>query len=54
MKDSGGDPVRMADLVERSPDGFYMFSGSSPSLALALAAGAYGAINASTNYAAPG
>ena len=50
LKDSGGDPVRMQRLVTSVEDGFHLFTGSSQALTLALAAGAYGAITASTNY----
>jgi dihydrodipicolinate synthase/N-acetylneuraminate lyase len=51
MKDSGGDPVRMGDLVAGCADGFFLFCGSSAALSQAVAAGAYGAITASANYA---
>ena len=50
MKDSGGDPVRMQRLVDRIDEGFYLYTGSTQALTLALTAGAYGAITASANY----
>jgi 4-hydroxy-2-oxoglutarate aldolase len=50
LKDSGGDPVRMQRLVASVDDGFHLFTGSTQALTLAIAAGAYGAITASTNY----
>lgn len=50
MKDSGGDPVRMQRLTASVKAGFLLFTGSTQALSLALTAGAYGAITASTNY----
>lgn len=50
MKDSGGDPVRMQRLTTTVAEDFRLFTGSTQALTLALAAGAYGAITASTNY----
>lgn len=50
MKDSGGDPVGMARLVEESADGFTLYTGSSKAVTLCIAAGAHGAITASANY----
>jgi 4-hydroxy-2-oxoglutarate aldolase len=50
MKDSGGDPVRMQRLVASTDEDFYLFTGSTQALTLALSAGAFGAITASTNY----
>jgi 4-hydroxy-2-oxoglutarate aldolase len=50
LKDSGGDPVRMQRLVASVEEGFHLFTGSTQALTLAIAAGAYGAITASTNY----
>jgi 4-hydroxy-2-oxoglutarate aldolase len=52
MKDSGGHPVRAADIVASTPSGFELFGGSSAAIALTVGAGARGAITASTNYAA--
>jgi len=52
MKDSGGQPVRVPALLAGSPDRFDVYSGSTPALALAVAAGARGGITASSNYAA--
>jgi dihydrodipicolinate synthase/N-acetylneuraminate lyase len=50
IKDSGGDPVRMQRLAGGVDEGFRLFTGSTQALTLAIAAGAYGAITASTNY----
>jgi 4-hydroxy-2-oxoglutarate aldolase len=50
MKDSGGDPVRMQRLVHDVDEDFRLFTGSTQALTLALTAGAFGAITASTNY----
>lgn len=50
MKDSSGDPVRMQRLVETTPDGFLLWSGSSQALTLAVTAGAHGVITGSGNY----
>ena len=51
MKDSGGDPVRAADIVGSTPEDFMLYGGASRAIALTIAAGARGAITASTNYA---
>lgn len=53
MKDSGGQPVRVPALLEGAPEGFALYSGSTPALGLSVAAGARGGITASSNYAAP-
>jgi 4-hydroxy-2-oxoglutarate aldolase len=50
MKDSGGDAVRIQRIITAAPDNFLLFNGASASLSLAMAAGAHGAITASTNY----
>jgi 4-hydroxy-2-oxoglutarate aldolase len=50
MKDSGGQPVRIARLVEEAPKEFLVYAGASVAVALSMAAGAYGAITASANY----
>ena len=50
MKDSGGDPVAMACLVEETAEGFVLFTGSSKAVLLCVTAGAHGAITASSNY----
>lgn len=50
MKDSSGDPVRMAELRRVVGDLFHLYVGSSPALSLCLAAGATGAITSSANY----
>ena len=52
MKDSGGHPVKLLEIARGvNPDHFKLFNGSSPAVALSIAAGAYGAITASANYA---
>jgi dihydrodipicolinate synthase/N-acetylneuraminate lyase len=53
IKDSGGRPVRIQDLARTVNEPFIMFGGSSRTLAPSMAAGGYGAITASANYAAP-
>ncbi len=50
MKDSGGDPVAMTRLAELTVDGFVLMTGSSKAVRLCIAAGAHGAITASSNY----
>jgi dihydrodipicolinate synthase/N-acetylneuraminate lyase len=50
IKDSGGHPVRLQRILASVPDDFTVFTGSTQALTLALTAGAYGAITASTNY----
>lgn len=50
MKDSGGDAVRIQRIIEGAPDDFLMFNGATRSVALAVIAGAHGAITASTNF----
>jgi dihydrodipicolinate synthase/N-acetylneuraminate lyase len=50
MKDSGGHPVRVQRLAASAPEGFLIFNGSTQAVTLAITAGAYGAITASTNY----
>jgi 4-hydroxy-2-oxoglutarate aldolase len=51
MKDSGGRPVRIQELVRNARSPFFMFAGASSALAASMAAGGYGAITASANYA---
>lgn len=51
MKDSGGDPSRLAQLADLTASGFAIFAGSSPVLAESGRLGAHGAITASANYA---
>lgn len=51
MKDSGGHPVRAQQIVVAAPNDFYLYAGASAALSLSVAAGAYGAITASANYA---
>lgn len=53
MKDSGGDVARMARLVQETADGFLLYTGATRSITFCIAAGAYGAITASSNYLAP-
>lgn len=50
IKDSGGHPVRLQRIIASVPDDFAVFTGSTQAVTLAVAAGAYGAITASTNY----
>ncbi|NIA25080.1 MAG: hypothetical protein GWP04_05875 [Gammaproteobacteria bacterium] len=50
MKDSGGDVARMARLVQEAPADFLLFTGATRSITFCMAAGAYGAITASSNY----
>jgi dihydrodipicolinate synthase/N-acetylneuraminate lyase len=50
MKDSGGDPVAMARLVDETAEGFVLFTGSSKAVLLCMTTGAHGAITASSNY----
>ena len=51
MKDSGGQPLRVQQIMGGVNNDFRMFAGASPALALSMAAGGYGAITASANYA---
>jgi dihydrodipicolinate synthase/N-acetylneuraminate lyase len=50
IKDSGGHPVRMQRMIASAPDDFVVFTGATQAITLAVAAGAHGAITASTNY----
>ena len=50
IKDSGGHPVRMQRIIASVPDDFMVFTGATQAITLAVAAGAHGAITASTNY----
>lgn len=50
IKDSGGRPLHMKDIVQASSDDFVVYSGSSSILTQAIAGGARGAITASGNY----
>jgi dihydrodipicolinate synthase/N-acetylneuraminate lyase len=52
MKDSGGHPVRLQRIIASVPADFRVYTGSTQAVTLAMAAGAYGAITASTNYMA--
>ncbi len=51
MKDSGGNPARKAQIIEATHDEFLVYAGSSRAISLSIAAGAYGSITASGNYA---
>jgi dihydrodipicolinate synthase/N-acetylneuraminate lyase len=51
MKDSGGDAVRIQRIIAATPDDFAVYNGATASLSLAVAAGAFGGITASANYA---
>ena len=51
MKDSGGNPARKAQIIEATSDDFVVYAGSSRAISLSMAAGAYGSITASGNYA---
>ena len=50
IKDSGGHPVRMQRIIASVPEDFMVFTGATQAITLAVAAGAHGAITASTNY----
>lgn len=50
IKDSGGHPVRLQRIIASVPDDFTVFTGATQAITLAVAAGAHGAITASTNY----
>ena len=52
IKDSGGDPERIAALAPLIADGFLAFAGTSRAAYVSRAVGAHGAITASGNYAA--
>ena len=52
MKDSGGDPDRVAQIAATAAPGFHMFAGASAAVAGGVGGGAHGAITASANYAA--
>jgi dihydrodipicolinate synthase/N-acetylneuraminate lyase len=50
IKDSGGHPVRLQRILANVSEDFTVFTGSTQAVTLAIAAGAHGAITASTNY----
>ncbi len=50
MKDSAGRPLHTKHIVEAAADGFLVYGGSSSTLTQGIAAGAVGAITASSNY----
>ncbi|MFV9672022.1 MAG: dihydrodipicolinate synthase family protein, partial [Acidimicrobiia bacterium] len=51
MKDSGGEPDRVAPVLDGAGDGYYLYTGASRIVHEATVRGAYGAITASANYA---
>lgn len=51
MKDSSGDVVRLQSIIDATPTGFLLYSGSSKALTAAIAIGCHGAITGSGNYA---
>lgn len=53
MKDSGGDIVRMAEILRQVPSDFQILAGSASFLLPALSIGAVGAVSALANIAAP-
>lgn len=50
IKDSSGDVVRLQSIIDATPAGFMVFSGSSRALTAAIAVGCHGAITGSGNY----
>jgi 4-hydroxy-2-oxoglutarate aldolase len=50
MKDSSGDVVRLQSIIDATPPGFILYSGSSRALTAAMAVGCDGAITGSGNY----
>ena len=50
MKDSSGDVVRLQSIIDATPPGFILYSGSSKALTAAMAVGCDGAITGSGNY----
>ena len=50
LKDSGGRPLHTKGVVQSAPDDFMVYTGSSSTLLQGMAAGAVGAITASSNY----
>ncbi len=50
MKDSSGDVVRLQSILDATPEGFILYSGSSKALTGAIAVGCHGAITGSGNY----
>lgn len=51
VKDSGGDPTRLADIGDAISAGFVVYAGASRALRESHLNGAHGAITASANYA---
>ncbi|MEA2010546.1 MAG: dihydrodipicolinate synthase family protein [Actinomycetota bacterium] len=51
MKDSGGDPDRVAPILDGAGDGYFLYTGASRVVHEAVLRGAHGAITASANYA---
>jgi 4-hydroxy-2-oxoglutarate aldolase len=50
LKDSGGRPLHTKEVVQSTHDDFMVYAGSSSTLLQGMAAGATGAITASSNY----
>lgn len=50
MKDSSGDVVRLQSILDATPEGFILYSGSTKALTAAMAIGCHGAITGSGNY----
>lgn len=50
MKDSSGDVVRLQSIIDATPPGFTLYSGSSRAMTAAMAVGCDGAITGSGNY----
>jgi dihydrodipicolinate synthase/N-acetylneuraminate lyase len=50
IKDSGGQPVRVAAMRQSVPEDFLVYVGATVALTLSVAAGGTGGITASTNY----
>ncbi len=50
MKDSSGDVVRLQAILDATPTGFALYSGSSKALIAAMTIGCHGAITGSGNY----
>ncbi|MEX0796178.1 MAG: dihydrodipicolinate synthase family protein [Acidimicrobiia bacterium] len=50
MKDSSGDVVRLQSVLDATPRGFILYTGSSRAITAAMAIGCHGAITGSGNY----
>ncbi|NQV05980.1 dihydrodipicolinate synthase family protein [bacterium] len=51
MKDSNGNPARVSAVMAGAPSDFAIFAGATAAVSLSVAAGGYGSITASGNYA---